>query len=356
MPIRSKLYEVLPHHDDPQQLFAISFKEGAKYRGWDKLTDEQLVEALEGEQVSALLYGELTGREIILPKKELETVAEVVAKVKKKAKRYSHGGSSDLRSIDGQIILMPERSTYALGAQALRAVCKKKPNSPHPVFTRADGTIVYRPLTFRENLLARVTDFNTLHDASGAERSLADRLRLFDRWLDSCTGAAYEAGTDMMKIIPICEPLITIPKNFSGNFLNVRYASLEGPEIDRSTHPHSNWLEKSQFIDDPYWLAAAEDDKLLLREYADIVYAQLLEKYNRTTGMGFFPRGRTNTDELRALFVRYLNYNSYAGGSNDLNYYGSFLRVAPSSSARKKEIILKKTGSLRPFLSSKKNL
>ncbi|MDP3640319.1 MAG: hypothetical protein Q8R53_03910, partial [Nanoarchaeota archaeon] len=67
-------------------------------------------------------------------------------------------------------------------------------------------------------------------------------------------------------------------------------------------------------------------------EYADIVYAQLLETYNRTMGMGFFSRGKTNTDELRALFVHDLNCDSNAGGSGGLNYGGSFLRVAPSSS------------------------
>ncbi|MDP3640588.1 MAG: hypothetical protein Q8R53_05330, partial [Nanoarchaeota archaeon] len=130
-----------------------------------------------------------------------------------------------------------------------------------------------------------------------------------------------------------------IPGDFSGHFLNVRYASLEGPEIDRSKHPHSTWLEKRQVIDDPYWLAAveadnaAEDNKPLLREYANIVYAQLLEKYNRTMGMGFFPRSRTATDELRALFVRSLGNYSSAGGGGVLSCGGSFLRVAPSSDA-----------------------
>ncbi|MBI1968914.1 hypothetical protein HYS49_03310 [Candidatus Woesearchaeota archaeon] len=263
------------------------------------------------------------------------SVAAVIVDVKKKAGRHSRGGSSFLCSIDGQIILMPRTSTYANGVQALRNACAREPNSPHPTFTRADGTEIYRPLTFKEDLRARVDDFNTFHDASGAERSIDDRLRLFDCWLDSCTGTAYEAGTDRMKIIPVCEPLITIAPDFTGSFLNVLYASLEGPEIDRSKHPHSQWLEKSKLIDDPYWLAAVEEDKPLLREYADIVYAQLLEKYSRTTGMGFFSRAKTNTDELRALFVLDLDNDSVAFGYLNLDGSGSFLRVAQSSSARK---------------------
>lgn len=133
-----------------------------------------------------------------------------------------------------------------------------------------------------------------------------------------------------MKIIPACEPLITIAPDFTDSFLNVPYASLEGPEIDRSKHLHSTLLEKSQVIDDPYWLATIEEDQPLLKEYADIVYAQLLEKYNRTTGMGFFPRSRTAQDELRALLVHDLGGSSDASGFNGLDYYGSFLRVAPS--------------------------
>ncbi|MDP3640709.1 MAG: hypothetical protein Q8R53_05955, partial [Nanoarchaeota archaeon] len=201
----------LRYPDDFKLLYELSFKAVVEAKGWDKLNDEQLAEALERKQVPLLIFEGYTGREITPPKKKPETVAEVIAEVKRKAEHYSRGGSSDLRSIDGQIILMPKKSTYVLGTQALREACAKEPNSPHPVFTRADGTQIYRSLTFHEDLLARVTDFNTEHDASGAQRSLADRLRLFDHWLDSCTGTAYEAGTDMMKIIPACEPLIIIP-------------------------------------------------------------------------------------------------------------------------------------------------
>ncbi len=331
--IRSKLYEALPHHDDPYRLFAISFKEGVKYRGWDALPDEKLAEELEKEQVALPIFEEHTGRKVMLPKKEPETVAEVIEEVKRKAERFSRGQSSGLRSIDGELILMPRTSTYAQGGQALRAACADEPNSPHPFFTRADGTKIYRPLTFKENLRARVNDFSTKHDASGAQRSLADRLRLFNRWLDSCTGAAYQAGTDKMKIIPLCEPLIMIAPGFSDNFLGVSYASLDGYELDRSRHPHSAQLAKDSVIADPYWLAAVEEDEDLLKEYADIVFALLLENYDLTNGMGFYPRSRTATDELRALFVHDLDDSSNAVGDDILYGDGSFLRVAPSSSS-----------------------
>ena len=329
--LRSTYYKVLgTPQDDLELLYKLSFQECVKARGWDQLSDEPLIEVLEQEQVPLQLFEEYTGKKIKLSKKEPETVQEVIKKVKEKAERHSRSGSG---SFGGELILMPKTSSYAQGVHSLQATCKNEPNSPHRTFTRADGIIVYRPFTFRENLLARVTDFGTHHDASGAKRSLADRLRFFDHFLDSCTGAAYEAGTDMMKIISPCEPLIAIAPDFSDGFLAVSYASLDGYELDRSRHPHGSSLEKSQVIDDPYWLAAVEEDEDLLKEYADIVFSLLLKKYDLTKGMGFFLRSWTTTDELRALFVENLFDNSVAYGNNNLNLCCSFLRVAPSSDA-----------------------
>ena len=330
---QKKLYAEagLRHQDNPEQLYALCFKACAQIRGWDKLSDEPLVEVLEQEQVPLQLFEEYTGKKIKLSKKNKpETVQEVIADVQKKAERHFQSGSG---SFAGELILMPQTSTYPQGVYSLQATCKNEPNSPHRTFTRADGIIVYRPFTFHENLLACVTDFDTLHDASGAKRSLADRLRFFNRTLDSCTGVAYEAGTDRMKIISPCAPLIAIAPDFSDGFLAVPYASLDGYELDRSQHAHSTQLEKDKVLADPYWLAAVEEDEVLLKKYTDIVFSLLLEKYDLTKGMGFFPRRRTTTDELRALFVRSLDDDSGANGDISLYNGGSFLRVAPSSDA-----------------------
>src|SRR3989344_3239209 len=274
--LRSTYYKALgTPQDNLEQLYALCFKACAQIRGWDQLSDEPLVEVLEQEQVPLQLFEEYTGKKIKLSKKEPETVQEVIKKVKEKAERHSRRGIS---SFAGQLILMPRTSPYTQEVYSLQAACAQEPNSPHQTFTRADGTIVYRPFTFRENLLARVTNFDTLHDASGAERSLADRLRFFNRGLDSCTGVAYEAGTDRMKIISECAPLIAIAPDFSNSFLAVPYASLGGYELDRSQHAHSTWSEKDKVLADPYWLAAVEEDEVLLKEYAEIVFSLLLKK------------------------------------------------------------------------------
>ena len=86
--------------------------------------------------------------------------------------------STDL--IAGKYILMPQTLTYAKGVEALRVASVK------------------RQFTLKENILARVEAYE-----SGDER-------LFDTWLDLCTGIAYKAGTTKFKIIPECAELIGI--------------------------------------------------------------------------------------------------------------------------------------------------
>ena len=128
-------------------------------------------------------------------------------------------------SLDGDYILMPQTNTYALGVDALREACKNDPASAHPQFTLPDGSIVYRPLTFRENLEARVKEYETLQHPDGRAKTAEERQALFLKWLDSCTGIAYKANTTKFKVIPECLPLITIDKDNRDHFLAVPYSS-----------------------------------------------------------------------------------------------------------------------------------
>ncbi|MBI1968966.1 hypothetical protein HYS49_03575, partial [Candidatus Woesearchaeota archaeon] len=88
---QKRLYEEvgLRYKDDPELLYKLSFQECAKAKGWDALTGEKLVEALEKEQVPLQLFEEYTGKKVKLPEKKLETVQEVVEKVREKATRGS---------------------------------------------------------------------------------------------------------------------------------------------------------------------------------------------------------------------------------------------------------------------------
>ena len=220
--------------------------------------------------------------------------------------------------LDGLYILMPHTGKYALGVHALQDACSKDPTSTHPQSTLPDGSRIYRPLTFKENVEALVNEYER-------PRSTDERLRLFQRWNDSCTGVAYKAGSTRFKIIPESVELITIDKEFNQGFLPVVYDGIPGIELDSSTGKYNTLLTKDEVLSHPAWLAAVGGDAALLRTYRDIVFA---EKAGSTRLMRFWVPQNTPTDELRALFVSNLNFNSDADGNNYLNSSGSFLRVA----------------------------
>ena len=234
-------------------------------------------------------------------------------------------------ALEGSYILMDQADTYAKGAYNLQKACQKRTDSPHPTFTQPDGSLIYRPLTFKENIQARVIDYNTLKDEEGNERDLEDRLRFFNHWIDSCTGMAYKAGTTKFKVVPVCKELITIKKGFNEEFLPIEYDSIVGVELDTSDGKYDASLTKKEVMNHKAWLAAVDEDKTLLKEYRNIVFEQLKAKHGSDIGMGFyFADVGEEDDELRALYVYNLNNNSIAFGYNNLNNFGSFLLVAPS--------------------------
>ncbi len=239
------------------------------------------------------------------------------------------GGSS--ASLDGQYILMPQTTTYALGVEALRESYRKGECPNQPTILLAGNTLV-RPLTFKENITARVEDFHRLKHADGSDRTLEDRLRFFDKWLDACTGIGYQAGTTKFKIVPVCEPLITIASDFGETHLDTPYHSLPGIELDRSHGKYGTSLTPVEIENHAGWRTALEGEVPLLTQYRDIVFAALQERNPTKTkpekAMAFHVQTGHTTDELRALFVGSLiNYSGAVGGS--LSNIGSFLRVAP---------------------------
>jgi len=227
---------------------------------------------------------------------------------------------------NGKYILMPRTATYAQGLHALRNACQADANSVHPVFTLDDGSKIYRPLTFKEDITARVTDYNTLHNPDGSERTPQERLKLFtERWLDSCAGIAYKKRSTKFKIMPISPQLITIPENFNQSYIKVDYDQMGGVELDRKDAIYNAQLTKKQIETHPAWRAAVEDDLALLKEYRNIVFAEKKTK----TAMGFWLQSEIAEDQLRALFVNGLDDYSDAYGDGNLDSGGSFLRVAP---------------------------
>ena len=104
--------------DDLELLYRLSFQECVIAKGWGKLEGEELIKALEQEQVPIELFGQWTGKEVTLPKKKPETVKEVVEKVKQEAKRLSRrGGSSfSIAALDDRIQMYDIPVPYDGGA------------------------------------------------------------------------------------------------------------------------------------------------------------------------------------------------------------------------------------------------
>jgi len=220
-------------------------------------------------------------------------------------------------AVKGEYVLMPQTDTYALGVEALRQIGQK-------------------PLTFKETILARVEAYES------GDKSL------FDTWLDSCTGIVYKSGTTKFKIVPNCEQLRTISKDFSGAFLPITYdainasierretsddnlsptmyATIDLPELDSTRGKYNTLLTYAESLEHPGWLAALEGDRELLKTYTNIVSSVRAAKYGASDKlMGFLVRQNTPTDELNAAFVHSLNYNSNAVGSSSLVSNGRFL-------------------------------
>jgi len=230
---------------------------------------------------------------------------------------------------NGEYIKLTKTDTYAKGVVALQAFLKANSSDAHPKFTLSNGSSVYRPLTFKENIEARVTDYNTDKNVDGSTRTAEQKIELFTNWIDSCTGIAYEKKKSKFKIIPICDTLISLPEDFNDAFYSITYSRLVGRELDSSTDLYNQDLTLQQVLVHPAWFAVLEDDKTLLKTYAKITFDLLKSKYSKESGMGFSVQSNTTKDELRALFVNSIDNNSDACGNDDLSNYARFLRVAP---------------------------
>ncbi|MDP3733682.1 MAG: hypothetical protein Q8R37_00470 [Nanoarchaeota archaeon] len=205
---------------------------------------------------------------------------------------------------------LPEINTYPLGVHQLQQFCEQKKSTTHPTFTRVDGTTIYRPLTFKENMLARVEDYWTLYSEMGNVKVLYERLRLFHPRLDSCTGIVHKADSPEFKIILQSPRLISINEDFNGGFIPIDYDALQGDGIITLNINHGVYnqrLTQHQVLRHPAWNIVVEEDKALLKEYSGIVFSRQEGK-----NMSFTLRENVMEDQLRALFVSNLNNSSDA--------------------------------------------
>ena len=214
------------------------------------------------------------------------------------------------QKIIGSYARMPQANTYALGAHALREQCIKENNLVHPKLNS-----VYRPLTFKETIEARVEEYNKGNKV------------LFNYGFSTSSGIVYKANSTKFKIIPLCEQLIQIPKDFKKEYLPADYSNFKELELDFSKGKYDEGLTQTEVLDHPAWNAMLEDDKALLKAYSDIIF----KDYKKSNAMGFYKTDNPSKDQLRPLFVSNIDFVSDADGDDNLNDYGRFLRVTPSS-------------------------
>jgi len=216
-----------------------------------------------------------------------------------------------------------EAKPYSQAVHKLQVALKTSPSSVHPLFNLSATQKVYRPLTFKENIEARINDFETKTNPDGSPRSNDDLKKLFLVYLDSCTGIAYKAESTRFKIDPECKTLITINNSFNQAFHPIDYSTFNGVELDSSKDVYNSLLSKSKFLDHEGYRLLYSDDKKLMNTYWDIVHS--LKSQDNL--MSFWVKQNTSTDELRALYVNNINNNSNANGNNNLNNNARFLLI-----------------------------
>jgi len=285
------------------------FKILGQRRGYSERFDPNLAERIEAWDRELTLKEEAEKRRLELEARlRPEAKPAEDDKPAEEAKPFVGSGS--------EYDLMDMANTYALGVHALRKAC----DCAHPTYVK-DGSSIYRPLTFEENIRARLDDYNTLQNPDGSARSDEERLRLFNVWLDSCTGIAYKKGTTLFKIITESEDLINIPKGFNDSYIAADYSKLQGVELDSSHEIYNQLLTRKQVMEHPAWNAAV-GDKHLIKDYAGLIF-----RLRNGDNMGFWVRQNTSEDELRALYVYNIGSISVAYGYNFLDGSGRFGRV-----------------------------
>ncbi|MBI2662429.1 hypothetical protein HYX11_03140 [Candidatus Woesearchaeota archaeon] len=190
-------------------------------------------------------------------------------------------------------------TTYVDGVRALQEECSRLELRTHPRYYFFSGSLnsnTYRPLTFKENIQARVEAYES------GDYSL---FGIVEDSLSSCTGIAYKKYTTQFKIITQSEHLITIDTRFEPSlshhgpfyepfYFLADYDALVGTELDSSFGEYNINLTKSDVLEHPGWLALLEEDRSLLKTYCDIVFAE----YRRR------PHASIYVDELMSFNVK----------------------------------------------------
>ena len=231
-----------------------------------------------------------------------------------------------------EYVLMPEAKTYALGVHALQEACTKENNQNHPKFTLPDGKTVYRPLTFKENGLARLNQFNTLTNSDGSQRELTQRIEFMHNWNHSCCGIAYpaaERNSSRFKLILQSPELIGLPKDFDKGsiFIFVDYDSFNYDlQLDRNRAKYNQELTPTEIDSHEGWLALFEDDCTALHDYRKMIEKTLTLSKSQNQAHQFMAFWLLDNPKKSCLFdLSVSRDDSCANGNVNLFSYSRFL-------------------------------
>lgn len=293
--------------EEPVLLYQLCFQALAEAKGWDKLKYKELLKVLDAEGIPVKEFTELTDREIKFPAEPVIEVGENRMQIQSPSAAI------------GRCELVSTNSWFSALEELRRQGSSKT--------AELNGRTHIRQFTLKENLQARIEDYNTLVNSDGTARTEGERKRFFVTWLDSCSGIHYLAQTNRFKIIPQSPQLITLAQVPAADYLSIPYAQSAGRELD-STAPRAKYncdLSRAEVLEHPAWLAAVEEDRTLLGEAFDVVRTVK----NATAdwkGMGFYVYPNKPQDELRPLFVGGLGRDGNADVRILLSDGGRFLR------------------------------
>ena len=190
-----------------------------------------------------------------------------------------------------------------------------------------NGQTYVRQFTIKENLQARIEDYNTLTNPGGSQRTEEERKRFFTTWLDSCSGIHYLARTKRFKIVPVSNELIALAQVPTKDYLAVPYVQ-DSSELNSTRGKYNSNLSRAEVLEHPAWMAAVEEDRNLLGNAFDVL-RQVKNAPVDWKGMGFYVWPNKAQDELRPLFVGGRGSGGYALDMLLLLSDGCFLRSSP---------------------------
>src|SRR3989344_7747914 len=151
-----------------------------------------------------------------------------------------------------------------------------------------------------------------------------------NQYFDTVDGLAYHKG--QLIVVPNSQELFNInqdSKLSNGSLIlndeQYKQLSKKYEVIKRSKVKTGNSLSKKEAKQHPIWLKLAQEDKSLLNEYVDAIFAKAKEVYDYDENMGIYLPNDQETPVMCDWCLGDLSGRSDAVAGDDLDYYSRLL-------------------------------